>query len=145
MAKASLPIQFHNADLTYRVSNATALKTYLFKKFKSAGKKPDAINYIFCSDDYLLQLNQAHLKHNTFTDIITFELSAPGEPLVADIYISIERVRENASVFSNSIKSEVHRVIFHGALHLIGFKDKSAKEARRMRAMEDTWLKEYEI
>ena len=145
MAKASIPIRFHNADLIYRLENATALKSFIHKKIKAAGKKAEVINYIFCSDAYLLELNQVHLKHDTLTDIITFELSGPNDPLISDIYISIERVKENAQIFSTTIKAELHRVIFHGALHLLGYKDKSAKDAQLMRSMENEWLKEYRI
>ncbi len=143
MAKASGPIQFHSADISYRFPKPGILKAFLLSKLSNAGKAVEAINYIFCSDDYLLELNQTHLNHNTLTDIITFELSGMDEPLLADIYISIERVRENASSFSATFKSELLRVIFHGALHLLGYKDKSARDARVMRSMEDAWLAEF--
>ena len=106
-------------------------------------KELEAINFIFCSDEYLLGLNQAHLDHNTFTDIITFELSSKNQPLVADIYISVDRVRENARLFQVSFKEELHRVIFHGVLHLCGFKDKKPAEQKLMREMEGKWLGEY--
>lgn len=111
--------------------------------FRRQGKKLEAVNFIFCTDEYLLELNQEHLNHNTFTDIITFELSPQGQPLVADIYISIERVKENARLFGVSFKEELHRVIFHGALHLCGYKDKKPGEQRVMRNMEAEWLGKY--
>ena len=110
---------------------------------REEGKEIEAINFIFCSDEYLLELNQEHLDHNTFTDIITFELSPKGKPLVADIYISIERIRENSRLFKVSFKEELHRVIFHGVLHLCGYKDKKAVDQKRMREMEGVWLKKY--
>ena len=110
---------------------------------RKEGKELEAINFIFCSDEYLLGLNQAHLDHNTFTDIITFELSSKNQPLVADIYISVDRVRENARLFQVSFKEELHRVIFHGVLHLCGFKDKKPAEQKLMREMEGKWLSKY--
>jgi rRNA maturation RNase YbeY len=105
--------------------------------------KPEAIHYIFCDDAYLLHLNQAHLKHNTYTDIITFPLSSKGEPVVAEIYISIDRVKENASKFQVPFLHELYRVIFHGALHLCGYKDKGKDEVELMRKKEDHYLQSY--
>jgi len=110
---------------------------------KKQGKRVEAINYIFCTDEYLLDLNRQHLNHDTFTDIITFELSDKNQPLVSDVYISIHRVRENARSFSTSFNDELHRVIFHGALHLAGYKDKSKKDSALMRQMENKWLSLY--
>jgi probable rRNA maturation factor len=133
-------IKFHFLTPAFSFHGRTELKQFLLRQIKKGGRSVEAINYIFCSDEYLLDLNQSHLGHDTYTDIITFELSAPGEPLVADIYISVERVRENASGFGVSFKAELLRVVFHGALHLIGFKDKSANQSKQMREMEDSWL-----
>ena len=102
-----------------------------------------SINYIFCSDDYLLELNKQYLNHNTLTDIITFELNAPGEPILSDIFISIDRVKENAKTLEIPFKQELHRVIFHGALHLCGYKDKKKEEQKLMRRKEDEYLNHY--
>lgn len=101
------------------------------------------IHYIFCSDDYLLEINRQHLQHDYYTDIITFGLSDPGQPIQAEVYISIDRVRDNARQLNYSIKEELHRVVFHGALHLCGYKDKRAKDQRIMRKMEDKYLRLY--
>lgn len=137
------PIQFHYLVDSFFFPGRTRLKDFILQRLKKEGKKVDQVNYIFCSDDYLLALNRTHLKHNTLTDIITFELSEREQPLLSDIYISIQRVRENAKRFSTSFLVELHRVIFHGALHLAGYKDKSQKDAELMRQMEDQWLALY--
>ncbi|HVF82414.1 MAG TPA: rRNA maturation RNase YbeY, partial [Flavisolibacter sp.] len=107
------------------------------------GKSVDAINYIFCNDEYMLSINKEYLNHDNYTDIITFELSEKGEPVLSDIYISFDRIKENAKIFKTSIMEELHRVIFHGALHLCGFKDKSVADAAAMRQQEDLCLSEY--
>jgi rRNA maturation RNase YbeY len=100
------------------------------------------VNYIFCSDRYLLKINQTFLKHDYYTDIISFDLS-PGKMTQGEIFISIDRVRENAANFESSFKEELHRVIFHGALHLCGLNDKTENEKSKMRRMEEKYLKKY--
>src|SRR6478672_11043579 len=118
MAKAlSGQIYFHHLVDPFHFEQRTSLKAFIRKLLEREGKRLDTINYIFCSDEYLLNLNKKHLKHDTLTDIITFEFNLAGEPLLSDIYISIERVNENAVLFHSSFKRELHRVIFHGALH----------------------------
>ena len=97
------------------------------------------MDYIFCSDEYLLHINQTYLQHDYYTDIITFELSDTRET-EAEIYISLDRVKDNAAQFGEPYQKEILRVIFHGALHLCGYKDKSAVEAALMRKMEDKYL-----
>lgn len=97
------------------------------------------VNYIFCSDNYLLKINQQYLKHNTYTDIITFDMSQ-GESLAGDIFISIDRVLENASSFGISKNDEIDRVIIHGILHLIGYSDKKPAEKAKMRKKEEACL-----
>jgi rRNA maturation RNase YbeY len=107
------------------------------------GKQVDTINFIFCTDQYLLGLNKKHLNHDTLTDIITFEYNPPGQALLSDIYISVERVKENALVFKTSFSRELHRVIFHGVLHLCGYKDKKPEESKLMRLKEEEYLKKW--
>ena len=136
-------IQFHFLVRDFRFPKRTELKTFLLSLFKKEGKKVEAINYIFCSDEYLLELNRTHLNHNTYTDIITFELSGKDQPLLSDIYISIERVKENATLFQTTFQKELHRVILHGALHLCGYKDKAKDQSILMREMEEIYLKKY--
>jgi probable rRNA maturation factor len=101
------------------------------------------INYIFCSDEQLLETNIAFLDHHTLTDIITFDLSEDEDSLMAELYISVDRVADNAKTFEVSYQRELHRVIFHGILHLCGFKDKSDEEAKEMRHQEEVCLAGY--
>jgi probable rRNA maturation factor len=108
-------------------------------------KKPSEISYTFVNDDFLLSMNQTHLNHDTYTDIITFDLSEKKSPFViGDIYISIDRVIENAKSLKASKQDELLRVILHGALHLSGFGDKTKKESEKMRNLEDEWMKKYQ-
>jgi len=127
----------------FHFQSRTALKSFLMKLFRNEGYRVDAINYVFCTDVYLLKINQEFLNHDTYTDIVTFGLSNEGEPITADVYISVERVKENAKHYHSNFKRELHRVIFHGALHLCGYKDKSRGDAEVMRKMEDHYLKKY--
>jgi rRNA maturation RNase YbeY len=101
------------------------------------------MNYIFCSDKYLLSINQQFLNHDTYTDIITFGLHDKGTPVVAEVYISTERVKENAATHGVTYTNEMLRVLFHGALHLCGYKDKRKSDVLTMRAKEDAYLKRY--
>jgi rRNA maturation RNase YbeY len=110
----------------------------IFKKEKVA---IEAINYIFCSDEYLLQINKEYLKHDYYTDIITFRLSTQKEPIISDIYISIDRVSDNAKDLKITYHDELLRVIIHGALHLCGYKDKNKADQKLIREMEDKYLK----
>ncbi len=103
----------------------------------------ESLNYIFCTDEYLIEVNQQFLQHDYYTDIITFDLSEQGGPIVGEIYISIDRVRDNARANATKVYEELHRVIFHGALHLCGYKDKKPAEIREMRAKEDYYLAKY--
>lgn len=138
-----MTIQFfflqHNLSLTRR----GALKNFIQSIFKGEKKGLQSLVYIFCSDEYLLAINKEHLQHDYYTDIITFDLSENLNQIIGEIYISTDRVRDNASSLGVSIKEELHRVIFHGALHLCGYKDKTARHAKEMRAAEDECLKAY--
>jgi len=138
-----MAIQFfflqQNTSLTKRIS----LKIFITGIFKKEKKKLEDLTYIFCSDEYLLEINKCHLKHNYYTDIITFDLSEITGPITGEIYISIDRVRDNAKTLGVTIKEELHRVIFHGALHLCGYKDKTPIDAKQMRVAEDRCLKAY--
>jgi len=118
------------------------LKQFIESIFKKEKKRLKSINYIFVFDKRLLEINQQFLQHDFYTDIITFDLSE-GSSTQAEIYISIDRVRQNAKGLGVSFKSELHRVIFHGALHLCGYKDKTRREKERMREKEEFYLKKY--
>jgi probable rRNA maturation factor len=119
------------------------IKATLTALFKKEGKKLAALRYIFVSDGRLLEINRQFLQHDVYTDIITFPLSEPRKPIIGEIYISVDRVRENAQEFRTTIKTEVLRVIFHGALHLCGYGDKTPTEERKMRRLEEKYLELY--
>ena len=112
----------------------------LFKKEKISFKH---LTYIFCSDKYLKDLNKRFLNHNFYTDILTFKISGEDEPIVSEIYISTERVLENSKKFEQSYDSELLRVVIHGALHLCGYKDDTAKNKKIMRGKEDYYLETW--
>ncbi len=105
--------------------------------------KRSGFSYIFCTDEALLEINKQFLDHDTYTDIITFDLSENDSELTGEIYVSTDRVKENAVKFDSSYEDELHRVIFHGALHLCGFKDKTKADSEEMRKQEDKCLKRY--
>lgn len=123
------------------------LKHFISQKLFMEGKKCGSeINFIFCSDEELLEINRTHLEHDYYTDIITFDLSEKGScVLVSDIYISVDRVRDNVKTVGTVVSKELQRVIFHGLLHLVGYKDKTAKQEIEMRAMEERWMKEFSL
>jgi len=139
-----LAIRFFEENIRAGLQNKRKLSAFLKEKIETnlAVKKAD-LTYVFCTDQALLEKNIAFLNHDTLTDIITFDLSENENNLVAEIYISVERVRENALIFNVSYQQELHRVIFHGMLHLCGFKDKTDKEAAEMRLQESACLQQY--
>jgi probable rRNA maturation factor len=136
------PVQFHFLS-NYPLKNRLLLKHFIERVFKKEKTRLSEISIIFCDDQYLLNLNKQFLKHDYYTDILSFPLSAPGEPLIAEIYISLDRVRENASNADVTVKEELHRVIFHGVLHFCGYKDKTNRETQLMRKTEDKYLTAY--
>lgn len=125
------------------LTNRRELKHFIEHLFRKEGKKLLSLNYVFCSDKKLLQVNQDYLKHDYYTDIITFDLSETSASIAGEIYISVDRVRDNAKQLGVSFRSELHRVIFHGALHLCGYSDKSQNEKTVMRRKEDLYLSKY--
>jgi rRNA maturation RNase YbeY len=136
-------IFFRNADKTFLFPNKTGLKHFIELLFKKEKKALIELTYVFCSDDYLLAINRDFLKHNYYTDIITFDLSENTIQTIGEIYISLDRVNENAKELKISIKEETLRVIFHGALHLCGYKDKSKTEIATMRKKEEFYIRLY--
>lgn len=131
--------QYKGVFLTQR----SDLKEFIFAIFKKEKTKLASLNYIFTTDRELLEINRQYLGHDTYTDIITFDLSGKSEPKQAEIYISYDRVKENAKTHSSAISKELHRVIFHGALHLCGYRDKTAADKKKMREKEDYYLYRY--
>jgi probable rRNA maturation factor len=138
----SSSIHFYYSGVSFPFKDRNKLKLFLSSLFKKEGKKLQSLNYVFCTDEELLKLNIQWLDHNTLTDIITFDLSET-EKVTGEIYISIDRVRENARSFSRPFSEELHRVIFHGALHLCGYKDKTQAQQSEMRGKEEAYLNRY--
>lgn len=126
------------------LTNRGELKHFIEQLFRKEGKKLLSLNYIFCSDKKLLQVNRDYLKHDYYTDIITFDLSGTSASIVGEIYISADRVKDNAKHLGVSFRSELHRVIFHGALHLCGYCDKNKTQIQEMRRLEDKYLHLYQ-
>jgi rRNA maturation RNase YbeY len=133
-------ILYNNIDIKYTLKDKKKIKRWILKSLEEEKKGVNFISFNFCSDNYILELNNSSLKHNYYTDIITFELNFENENIEGDIYISIDRVKENAKVLNESIINELHRVIIHGVLHLCGYKDKSSKESKMMRNKENYYL-----
>lgn len=136
-------IFFNNADKSTSLRSRTELKTFINKQCLKEGVHIETLQYVFCSDAFLLDINKRFLNHNFYTDIISFDLSEQKGSLIGDVYISIDRVKENAKTEGNLYTHELLRVIFHGALHFCGYKDKKPADQKTMRSMEDKWLKAY--
>ena len=130
-----------NPVFTFR--GRTRLKQFIPELFKKEKVPLRQICYIFCKDKYLHAMNKEFLNHDELTDIITFDLSEKKAPKVADVFISIDRVKENARSNKVSFENELLRVIFHGALHLVGYSDKTPKRKKEMRDREDFYLQKY--
>ena len=133
-------INFFNQDISYKLPKARKTKEWIEGVIKREKKQLTHLNYIFCSDEYLLSINEQYLNHKTFTDIITFDTSDTPGKIEGDIFISIERIKANAVSFGTSLDQELHRVLIHGVLHLMGYRDKSRAEKVRMRKKEDAYL-----
>lgn len=137
-----MPAKFYEQEVNARLKSRRILSRYLDALIKSRrpGTSSVSLNYIFCSDEHLHAINVQFLQHDDYTDIITFDLSEKASEVVGEIYISVARVAENAARFKTSYDEELHRVIFHGALHLCGLRDKKPSEQKAMRAAEDAAL-----
>ena len=136
-------IRFHSEEISFKLKDKTKLKHWITNIIKGKKTAPGEITFVFCTDDYLLAINKQHLNHNTLTDIITFDYTSdhPKQLISGEIYISIDRVGENANKYSVSFEDELHRVMIHGVLHLLEYKDKSAEAKKEMRKQEDAALK----
>lgn len=138
-----MSISFNQADSKVALANRVALKSFIEKRVKKEGYSIETLTYVFCSDKYLLKMNKDFLSHNYYTDIISFDLSETPGNLIGEVYISVDRVKDNAKTHGTTLKEELHRVIFHGALHFCGYKDKKPADTIKMRQMEDRWLSAY--
>lgn len=162
-------ISFNNEDVQFNLKNKTKLKSWIVSTIEKKKQKAGDISFVFCSDAFLLEMNKEYLNHDTYTDIITFdysgdessigkdfstplEVTAKGAkskttktslPISGDIFISIDRVQENADKFSKTFEDELHRVIIHGVLHLLGYKDKTKIAKAEMTKQEDLCLKAF--
>jgi len=132
---------FFHSECDFDAESVSHLEAWITKAIENEEKELEEINYIFCNDDYLLEKNQTFLNHDTYTDIITFDYSEMNR-ISGDIFISVERVNENARKFAVPFNTELRRVMIHGVLHLIGYKDKSGEEKETMREKEDFYLKQ---
>lgn len=138
-----MAIHFTAHEVVIALKERTRLKAFIKDLFKREGQGLQQLQYVFCSDDYLLQINNKFLKHDTYTDIVTFDLSEQPDVTIGEIYISVDRVQDNATKFKVTTNYELHRVIFHGALHLCGYKDKRKSDQELMRQKEDEYLTMY--
>lgn len=128
---------------TISLSHRTRLKRFLASIFTTEHCFCQQLNIVFCTDDYLLEINREFLDHDFYTDIVTFNLAKKGEPVSGEVYISVDRVRDNSVDLNVPFRRELHRVIIHGVLHLCGYSDKRKKEVTAMREAEDKYLDLY--
>jgi probable rRNA maturation factor len=135
-------IFFHTHLISYRINERAELRRVLERLFANEKKSPSRVDYIFSTDDYLLELNQSHLGHDYFTDVITFDYTDPksDDGIVGEVYISVHRIRENAGRYKVSVTDESRRIMIHGALHLCGYKDNTSAARARMSSKEDYYL-----
>jgi probable rRNA maturation factor len=133
-------INFFNERVSFEIHKKGELRKWIATTLEQEGKVAKVLNFIFCDDNYLAELNFKYLRHKTLTDILTFSLNEKDEVLNGDIFISIQRVRENAIKFEQKVEDELHRVMIHGILHLIGYKDKSKSEKIEMSEKENFYL-----
>ena len=136
-------INFYSEN-DFELQHSSQFETWIKEVIASEGKKAGEISLIFCDDEYLLEINQQYLDHDTYPDIISFDNSV-GNILNGDIFISTERVADNASEYGVTFEEEIKRVIIHGVLHFCGYKDKSKEEAQLMRAKEEEKMKMFHV
>lgn len=140
-----LPIYFFNQDINFTLKHKNKIRHWLNQAVIAETYQLSTLNFIFCNDAFLLKINQEYLNHDTLTDIITFDNSVEKGKVTADLYISVDRVKENSKIFKTKFYTELQRVIIHGTLHLLGFDDKSAKAKKLMTFKEDYYLKQTSI
>jgi probable rRNA maturation factor len=138
MSKAA--IHFFSEEITFTLKHKTIIRNWLHDTIIAEGFTLDELNFIFCSDEYLLGINQQFLDHDTYTDVITFDNSEVAKMITGDIFISVDRIRENAKTFKHVFINEISRVMVHGTLHLLGYPDKGKAAKKRMTEKEDHYL-----
>ncbi len=138
MSKAA--IHFFTEEITFTLKHKTIIRSWLRDTIYAEGYVLEELNFIFCSDEYLLGINQQYLNHDTYTDVITFDNSEAAKTIVSDIFISIDRIKENAKTFNHEFMHELCRVMVHGTLHLLGYPDKGKVAKKIMTEKEDFYL-----
>lgn len=133
-----MQLTFHAEEIDFELSEMAKIKTWLKEVIKSENWTLASVSYIFCSDEYLYKMNVEHLNHDTYTDVITFQYN--DDLVEGDIFISVDRTTENATTFNVSPEKELYRVMVHGLLHLMGYKDKSPEDKTMMTAKENQYL-----
>lgn len=133
-------INFFAEEIPFKIKNQKKRKLWLRNCILKESYKLDMLNYIFCSDEYLLQINRQYLEHDYYTDIITFDNSEIPKTVCGDLFISIDRITENAKSYDTDFENELNRVMIHGLLHLLAYDDKSPEDKKKMREMEDFYL-----
>jgi len=136
-------VHFYFLDRKPALKERTRLKEFIETLFIAEKKQLGSISYVFCSDEHLLGMNKDFLKHDFYTDVITFDLSADKGVIEGEVYLSVDRIKDNAKAMGFSFAEELHRVIFHGALHLCGYTDKRPADIKTMRTKEDKYLRLY--
>ncbi|HTN19091.1 MAG TPA: rRNA maturation RNase YbeY [Pelobium sp.] len=137
---SAIAINFFSEETNFKPKQVTLLRNWLLKSIEAENHTLTELNFIYCSDDYLLKINKEYLNHDTYTDTVTFDNSEIKGEVLGDIFISIDRIRENAKTFKTTTKDELHRVMIHSTLHLLGYKDKSPKDKTAMTAKENEYL-----
>ena len=135
-----IPINFFTEDISFNLKQKGLVRTWIRNTIIAENHRPRLLNFIFCSDAYLLNINQQYLKHDSYTDIITFDNSDMEQEIVGDIFISLDRIRENAKELDVNETDELHRVMVHGTLHLLGYPDKGKSAKALMTEKEDLYL-----
>lgn len=139
-----MAIQFFEEDIKFTLKEKNKYKRWLKAIAENDGYKITDLNYIFCTDEYLHKINLDYLNHDTYTDIITFDNSEEEKLIEGDIFVSIERIIDNAEKLESGVEKEIQRVMSHGLLHLMGYKDKNKKDKKIMREMEDRCISLYQ-
>jgi probable rRNA maturation factor len=133
-------ISFHSADLSFKLDNMPAICNWITQSAKSEGKSISELSFVFCTDEFLHTINLQYLQHDTYTDIITFDYNQSSTVISGELYISLDRICDNALKYDVSAEDELHRVMIHGVLHLCGFSDKSSSKKKIMSNKEDFYL-----
>jgi probable rRNA maturation factor len=140
-----IPINFFNENISFTLKQKGLVRTWIRNTIISENRRLKLLNFIFCSDDYLLIINKKYLNHDNYTDIITFDNSDAKHDIIGDIFISVDRVKENAKVHETRAIDELHRVMIHGTLHLLGYTDKNKSAKTLMTKKEDFYLSKREL